>query len=147
MSIKQYGKMEINNIMRNAYAAFLSAIAYKCGSVVLSHTSIYFVTSKPILLFSYFFHVPCIILSNVYFYIVHCMFPFLFNRSQLKASVVNQMSHLFFEAQKYFFALFNFLKMAIYRTFFRCWSTLLNSTFKITTLFRHCLMLLISTLK
>ena len=30
------------------------------------------------------------------------MFPFLFNWSQSKASVVNQMIHLFFEAQKYF---------------------------------------------
>ena len=147
MSIKQYGKMEIKNIMRNAYAAFLSAIAYKYGRVVLSHTSIYFVISKPILLFSYSLHVPCIILSNVYFYIVYCMFPFLFNRSQLKASVVNQMSPLFFEAQKNFCALFNFLKMVIYRTFFWCWSTLWNSTFKITTLFQRCLTLLISILK
>ena len=30
------------------------------------------------------------------------MFPFLFNWSQSKASVVNQIIHLFFEAQKYF---------------------------------------------
>ena len=31
------------------------------------------------------------------------MFPFLVNRSQSKASVVNQISHLVFEAQKWFF--------------------------------------------
>ena len=146
-SIKQYGKTEIKNIMKNTYAAFLSAIAYKCGRVVLSRTSVYFVISKLILLFSYSFHVPCIILSNVYFYIVRSMFPFLFNRSQSKASVVNQMSHLFFEAQKYFFALFNFLKMVIYRTLFRRWSTLWNSTSKITTLFRRFLTLLMLTMK
>ena len=56
------------------------------------------------MLFSYSFHVPYIILFNVYFYIVRSMFPFLFNRSQSKVSVVN-MSRLFFQAQKFFFAL------------------------------------------
>ena len=146
-SIKQYGKTEIKKIMENTYAAFLSAITYKCGRVVLSRTSVYFVISKLILLFSYSFHVPYIILSNVYFCIVLSLFPFLFNRSQPKASIVNQMSHLFFEVQKYLFALFNFLKMVICRTSFRRWSALWNSTFKITTLFRRYLTLLISTLK
>ena len=134
-SIKQYGKTEIKNIMKNTYAAFLSAIAYKCGRVVLSRTSVYFVISKLILLFSYSFHVPCIILSNVYFYIVRSMFPFLFNRSQSKASVVNQMSHLIVEAQKYFFAPSNFLKMVIYRTLFWRSPTLRNLTCKIITFF------------
>ena len=129
------------------YAAFLSAITYKCGRVVLSRTYVYIAISKLKLLFLYSFHVPCIIISNVYFYIVRSMFPFLFDRSQLKASVFNQMSHLFFEAQKCFFALFNFLKMVIYRTLFRRWSTLSNWKFKIITLFRSCLTLLISTLK
>ena len=63
---------------------------------MLSRASVYFVISKLILLFSYSFHVPCIILSNVSFYIVlRSMFPFPFNRSQSKASVVNQMNHLF----------------------------------------------------
>ena len=76
-SIKQYGKTEIKNIIKNTYVAFLSVITYKCGQVVLSRTSVYFVTEK--LSFSYSFHVPCIILSNVYFYIVRSMFPFLFN--------------------------------------------------------------------
>ena len=146
-SIKQYGKTEIKNITDNAYAAFLSAITYKCGRVVLSRTSVYFVISQLILLFSYSFHVPCIILPNVYSYTVRSIFPFLFNRSQSKASIVNQMSHLFFETQKYFFALFNFLKMFLDKTLFRRWSTLWNWTFKITTLFWRCLMFLISTLK
>ena len=95
--------MEIKNIMKNTYAAFLSAITYKCGRVVLSRTSAHFAISKLILLFSYSFHVPCIILSNVYFYIIRSMFLFPFNRSQLKASVVNQMSHLFFSSSKIFF--------------------------------------------
>ena len=145
-SIKQYGIMEIKNIMKNTYAAFLSAITYKRGRVVLSRTSAHFAISKLILLFSYSFNVPCIILSNVYFYIIRSMFLFPFNRSQSKASVVNQMSHLFFQAQKYFFGLSNFLKMVIYRTLFRRWSTLWNSTFEITTLFWRCLTLLIPTL-
>ena len=33
---------------------------------------------------------------NVYFYIVRSMFLFLFNRSQSKAGVVNQMNHVCF---------------------------------------------------
>ena len=113
-----------------------SAVTYKCARVVLFLTSVYFAISKLILLFSYSFHVPCIILSNVYFYIVRSMFRFLFNWSQSKASVVNQISHVFFEAQKYFFALFNFLKMVTFRTLFWRWSVLWNSTLKITALFR-----------
>ena len=39
----------------------------------------FFAISKLILLFSYSFHVPCIIISNAYFYIVSSMFPFRFN--------------------------------------------------------------------
>ena len=67
------------------------------------------------------FHVLCIILFNVYFYIVRSMFPFLFNWSQSKASVVNQMSHLFLKLKRYLFALFNFLKMVIFTTLlWRC---------------------------
>ena len=120
--------------MKNRYAAFL--ITCKCGWVVLFRTSVYF---KRILIF----YVPCIIFCHVYFYIVRLTSPFLFNWSQSKASVINQMSQLFFEAQKYFFALFKMVKF----TLFWCWSTLWNSTLKITTLFRHCLKLLISMLK
>ena len=119
------------------------AITYKCGRVVLSHISVYFAISKLILLFSYSFHIPCIILSNVYFYIVRSMFPFLFNRSRSTASIVNQASHLFFEAQKDFFGVFSFWKWS----YSERWSTLWNSTLKITTLFWHCLTLLISTFK
>ena len=127
---------------------FFIATTYKCGRVVLFRTSVYFAMSKLILLFSYSFHVPCIILCNVYFYIVRSMFPFLFNWSQPKASVVDKMSRLFFfEARKYFFALFNFLKILIFTTLLRRWSMLWNSTLKITTLFWRCLTLLISTLK
>ena len=122
------------------------AITYKYGQVVLFLTSVYFVISKSILLFSYSFHVPCVIIPKVYFYIVRSMFAFPFNWPQSKASVVNQISHLFFEAQKYFFALFSFLKMVIFASF-RRWSRSRNSTSKMTELFRHCLTLLISKLK
>ena len=72
-----------------------SAITYKCGRAVLFLRSVYTI-SKLILLFSYSFPVPCIMLSEVYIYIVRFLFSFLFNRSQLKASVVNQICHLFF---------------------------------------------------
>ena len=75
------------------------------------------------------------------------MFRFLLNRSPSKVSVVNQISHLFFWNSKIFFALFNFLKMVILTTLFRRWSTLWNSTLKITALFWRCLTLLILTLK
>ena len=84
-----------------------SAITFKCGQVVLSRTSVYFAINKLILLFLYSFYVPCIIFSKVYVYFVHSMFPFLVNRSKSKASIANKMSHLYFEAQKYFFAYFN----------------------------------------
>ena len=129
-----------NDIMTNRYAAFL--ITCKCGRV-LFRTSVYFPINKRILIFSYSLHVPCIIFCHVCFYIVRFISPFLFNWSQSKASVINQMNQLFFEAQKYFFALFKMVKF----TLFWRWSTLWNSTLKITTLFRHCLTLLISTLK
>ena len=69
----------------------------KCGQAVLFLTSVYFGIGKLILLFSYSFHMPYIIPSNVYFYIVRSMFSFLFSWSQSKASVVNLMSHLFFK--------------------------------------------------
>ena len=150
---KQNGKTEVKNIMKNTYGAFFttwnlkSAVTYKCRQLVLSCKSVYFVISKFILLFSHSFHVPCILLSSLYFYIVRSMFAFLFNWSQSKESVVNQMSHLFFETQKYFFALFNFLKMVIFTMLLWRRSTLWNSTLKIKTLLRRCLTLLISILK
>ena len=145
-SIKQYGKTEINNIMKNTYAAFLSAITYKSGGVVLSRTAVYFVINKLILLFSYSFHVPCITLSNAYFYIVRSIFPFLFNLLQSKASVVNQISHLFLKLKNIFLLFSTFWKWS-YRTLFWHRPMLWNSTFNITTLFWHCLTLLISKLK
>ena len=65
------------------------AITYKCARIVVSRTSVYFAISKLILLFSYCFHVPYILFSNVYFYIVRSIFHFLFNRSRSTASLVN----------------------------------------------------------
>ena len=123
-----------------------SAIKFKCGRVVLFLTSAYFDINKLILVFSYYFHVPCIIRCNIYFCIACSMFVFLFNWSQSKASVVNQMSRLFVEAQKYLFAVFNFLKIAILTMLFRRSSTFWNWTLKMTALFRRCLPLLISML-
>ena len=55
----------------------------------------------------------------LFIFTLDVLFPFLFDQSQSKASAVNKMSHLFFEAQKYFFTLFDFLKMAIFTTLFR----------------------------
>ena len=139
--IKQYGKTGIKNIMKNTYATFFtiwnlkSEISYKFGRVVVCLTSV--------------------AIHYCYFHILLCTMHYTFQRlfllyvnwSQSKTSVVKQMSHHFFEAQKYFFTLFNFLKMVIFTTLFQHWSTLWNSTLKITALFQCCLTLLILTLK
>ena len=80
-----------------------SAIMYKCRRVVLLRTSVYFAISKLILSFSYSFHVPCIILPNIFFTLYVPCFPFsLINHNQ---SVVNQMSYLFFLKLKNIFLL------------------------------------------
>ena len=55
--------------------------------------SVYFVISKLTLWLLKFFHVSCTILSNVYFRNVILMFSALFDRSQSKAGVINQMIH------------------------------------------------------
>ena len=99
---------------------------------MLSRTSVYFTISKLIQLFLHSFHVPCIIVSNVYFYILRSMFPFLFNQSQSKELIEWV---IFFWSSKYYFALFNFLKMFIFTTLFWHWSTLWNSMSKVTTFF------------
>ena len=91
--------------------------------VVLSRTSVYFAISKLMLLFSYSFHVPCIILSNVL--IDH-------NRKQV---LLIKWVIFFSEAPKYFFALLNFLKVVIFTKLLWRSSTLWNSTLKITILF------------
>ena len=147
-----------------------STITYKCGRVELFRTSFYFVISKLIQLFAYSFHVSCIILLKVYFHIARSVFPFLFNWEQSKANVVNQKWVIFFRSSKIFFCSFQFLlffallvlllfasfqlfllfstiQLIIFTTLFQRWSALWNSTLKITTLFRRCLTLLISTLK
>ena len=126
--------------MKNTYAAFLR---YEISTV--PYISLFYYQQTHTVIFIFFScAMDCI--SNIYFYIVPYMFSFIFNWSQSKASVVNQMSHLFFEARGYYFAFFNFLKMVIFTTLFWRWSTLWNSTLKITALFWHCLTLLISTL-
>ena len=100
-SIKQHGKTEIKNIIKNTCATLLRYEILKAQWREM-WTSVYFAISKFILLFSYSFHVPCVIPSNVYFYNVCSMFPFLFNRSQLKASVVNQLTHIFLKLKIFF---------------------------------------------
>ena len=74
-----------------------SAITHKCGQVVLSRTSVNFATSKLTLSFSYSFHVPCIILSNVYFYIVRSIcFPFFLIDHNRKQVLLINVSHFCF---------------------------------------------------
>ena len=84
-----------------------SAIIYKPGRVVLSRISVYFAINKLILLFSYYFHVPCIMLYKVCFYIARSMSSLVLNRSQSKASV--QMSTLYLKL-KYVFCCFQCFK-------------------------------------
>ena len=62
----------------------------------LSRISVYFAINKLALSFSYSFHVPYTVLSNVYFYTVRYMFFLLFHGSQSEAGIVNQISHLSF---------------------------------------------------
>ena len=121
-----------------------NTIAYKCERLVLSRTSVYFAISKLIPLFSYSFHLPCIsFLTFIFALYVQCFPFFLIDRNRKQVLLIKSL-----EAKKYFCALFNFLKMVIFTTMFRRWSTLWNSTLKIiTTLFRRCLTLLISKLK
>ena len=106
----------------------------------------FFAISKLMLFFSYFFPVTCIILPNIYFYIVDPWFPFfLIDHNRTLVLLIKWVSCFFSEFKNFFFVLFNFLKMVIFTTLFRGWSTLWNSTLKIATLIQHCLMLLIST--
>ena len=67
-----------------------------------SSASFYFANRKLMQLFLYYFPVPCIILSSVYFYIVRSMFHFLFSWSQSKGSVSYQTSHLFLKVKIFF---------------------------------------------
>ena len=82
-TIWKYGNKEYNEKYICCFCTIWNlknTITHKCRRVVLSHfTSFYFSISKLILLFSYSFHVLCIILSNIYFNIERSMFPFLFN--------------------------------------------------------------------
>ena len=70
---------------------------------------------------------------------VPCFPFFLINHNQKPVLLIKWAIFFFFEAQKNFFA--------ILKRLFRRWSTLLNLTLKITTLFRRCLTLLIPTMK
>ena len=101
--------------MKNTYAAFLR---YEISTV--PYISLFYYQQTHTVIFIFFScAMDCI--SNIYFYIVPYMFSFIFNWSQSKASVVNQMSHLFLKLKRYLFALFNFLKMVIFTTLlWRC---------------------------
>ena len=110
-------------------------------------TSVYLAIRKLILLFSYSFHINCIILFNIYFSLhLPCFSFFLIDHNQKQVLLIKWVT-FFFQAQKYFFALFNFLKIVILTTLFWRWSTLWNSTLKIRALFRRCITLSISMLK
>ena len=98
------------------------AITYRWRREVLFLTSVYLATTKLILLFSYTFHVPCIILSNVCFYILRSIFPYPFNWTQSKARVVNQMSHLFLKLKNTLWSFQLFENGHIHNVF----STLIN---------------------
>ena len=119
-SIKQYGKVEIKNITKNIYAAFSclwnlkSTITCKCGGVALFLTSVYFVIRKLILLFSYSFHVPCIILSSVYFYMCVLCFPFfLIDHNQKQVLLIKRVI-LFLKLKNIFLLFSTFWKGHIY---------------------------------
>ena len=101
--------------MKNTYAAFLR---YEISTVPYIGLFYYQQTHTVIFIF---FSCSMHCISNIYFYIEPYIFPFIFNWSQSKASVVNQMSHLFLKLKRYLFALFNFLKMVIFTTLlWRC---------------------------
>ena len=74
-------------------------------SSAIPHISLVYIdTSKQILLFSYSFHVPCIILSNDFFHIIRPMFSFLFNLSQSEVLLIKWV--IFFWSSKTFFWFF-----------------------------------------
>ena len=150
-SIKQIGRTKWRNKMKNIYAAFTiwnpkSTVTYKCGQVVLSRKSVYFDISHLILLFSFLLLYSYLLFTVIFMYnalhfqtfiftlYVPC-FPFsLIDNNWKWVLLIKRV--IFFEPQKYYFALFNFLKKATFRrTLFWLWSALWNSTSKITTLF------------
>ena len=103
--IKEYEKKDINKKEYNEkyICCFLSiwnlksAILYKCRRVVLTRTSVYFFISNLTLPFSYFIHVATMHYTFGLLFL-HCTLhvSFLFDRSQSKTGVVNQMSRLCF---------------------------------------------------
>ena len=99
MSIKQYGKMEIKNIMKNTYAAFFTIWNTRNNVQMWASSGIPYITlfchqQTHTIIFIFF---SCTMhYTFQHFRIVRSMFHFLFNRSQSTASIINQMSHLFF---------------------------------------------------
>ena len=78
-----------------------SAITSKSGRVMLFLTSVYFAIRKLILLYSHSFHVSCIILFDVYFYIRLSCFPyFLIVHNQKEVLLIKWVS--FFSSSKIF---------------------------------------------
>ena len=72
--------------MKNTYAAFLSALAYKCGRVVLSRTSFCFVICKLILYFHILFMYHALYIPTFIFILYFPCFPFFsiyHNRKQM----------------------------------------------------------------
>ena len=83
-------------------------------TIFLFRTSIYFTIIKLILPFSYSFHIPCIILSKVYF-----IFPFLLIDRNRKQVLLIKCFIFVLKLKKILFPLFNFLIMLIYQSLFR----------------------------
>ena len=91
-----------------------STITCKCGGVALFLTSVYFVIRKLILLFSYSFHVPCIILFSVYFYMYALCFPFFLIVHNQKQVLLIKWVTLFLKLKNIFLLFSIFWKGHIY---------------------------------
>ena len=120
--IKQYGKTEIKNTMKNTYAVFLRyeilKVQWRINVVEYCYSLYQFILPSAN---SYcYFHIVfmCLALYFPMFTLHIPCFPFfLIDHNQNQVLLIKW--DIFFEAQKYFFALFNFLKMVIQTTLFR----------------------------
>ena len=123
-----------------------STITCKYEREVVFLTSVYFAISK-LILFHFLFMYHALYFPTFVFTLYVPCFPFiLIDHNQKQVLLIKWF--IFLEAQKNnFLALFILLKMAIFTMFFWRWSTLWNSTWKKTALFRRCLTLLISKFK
>ena len=116
--------------MKNTYAAFLSALAYKCGRVVLSRTSFCFVICKLILYFHILFMYHALYIPTFIFILYVPCFPFFLIYHNLK-QVLKLKNFKNSHIQNIVSTLIKVVKLDV----------------QITTLFQRCLTLLLSKLK